>query len=196
MHVCTIACTQAFTGRGGQNANITWLKRATAGPSKRRRRRRSSYAKLEIYIWICNQHCYVCMVSACVCAMSSVPRLVRSSLGLSFFLSLFSSRGSLTVRHPSIQKITACVGVWLCVCVCVYPIERVCLHVWACVCIHSFVKQYIYIYRELIFSVISFILKAILHFFTWNHTCQPSAGMYVFSYRRQPDPLRMLRLRL
>jgi len=144
MHVCTIACTQAFTGRGGQNANITWLKRAAAGPSKRRRRRRSSYAKLEIYIWICNQHCYVCMVSACVCAMSSVPRLVRSSLGLSFFLSLFSSRGSLTVRHPSIQKITACVGVWLCVCVCVS--HRTSLFTFVSVCVYTFVCKTIHIH--------------------------------------------------
>lgn len=194
MHVCTIACTQAFTGRGGQNANITWLKRAAAGPSKRRRRRRSSYAKLEIYIWICNQHCYVCMVSACVCAMSSVPRLVRLLVFRFFFLFFLLAGAS----RSAIQAFKKLLHVWECdcVCVCVYPIERVCLHVWACVCIHSFVKQYIYIYRELIFSVISFILKAILHFFTWNHTCQPSAGMYVFSYRRQPDPLRMLRLRL
>jgi len=143
MHVCTIACTQAFTGRGGQNANITWLKRAAAGPSKRRRRRRSSYAKLEIYIWICNQHCYVCMVSGCVCAMSSVPRLVRL-LVFRFFFLFFLLAGASRSAIQAFKKITACVGVWLCVCVCVS--HRTSLFTFVSVCVYTFVCKTIHIH--------------------------------------------------
>ena len=108
MYVCTIACTQAIKEGGVKHASIKYLiEEQRQRGQRRKRRRRGSYAKLGIYIWICNiQSALSCVYGIKHMYVHSlrVPRLVFVYFGISFFLYLFSSRGRLAIEASNAQK--------------------------------------------------------------------------------------------
>jgi len=79
---------------------------------------------------MCVWYQHVCV--QCLRCRGSFVRLLVFRFFFLFFLLAGASRSA-------IQAFKKLLHVWECdcVCVCVYPIERVCLHVWACVCIHN-----------------------------------------------------------